>query len=168
MSNPRRQIRELALQALYQYELRGEVDAEQIALSVQDAPQPPELRQRALEIAKLAWATRDGADAMATELAPDWPTHRQPVVDRSILRLGYYEIASGLTPPAVAINEAIELAKTFGGERSPAFVNGVLDKMAQRLRESAAPKPPAAPPLPTSHDEQAWLDDAMKHNPKTI
>ncbi len=71
----------------------------------------------------------DEADHTVAELAPDWPTYRQPVVDRNILRLAYYEMIPGTTPPKVAINEAIELAKEFSTEKSPLFVNGVLDKI---------------------------------------
>src|SRR5687768_7494949 len=104
----RRETRELALQALYQYDVRGEADIESIERSIFDAPQSEANKRHALEFARAAWAMHEKADVLATELSPDWPTHRQPLVDRSILRLGYYEIASGLTPPAVVINEAVE------------------------------------------------------------
>jgi transcription antitermination protein NusB len=157
----RRQVRELALQALYQYDARGDIDAEHIERSVFDAPDPPEtIKRLAIELAKKAWATREQADALATEFSPDWPTHRQPMVDRGILRLAYYEIASGMTPAAVAINEAVEIAKTFGSERSPAFINGVLDKIAQRLKE-VAPTTGEIPLPPKLHDEDQWLKDAI-------
>jgi len=69
-------------------------------------------------------------------LSPDWPTHRQPVVDRNILRLAYFEIVSGAAPPKVAINEAVELAREFSTEKSPAFVNGVLDKIMKQTSKS--------------------------------
>ena len=67
------------------------------------------------------------------QLAPDWPTHRQPPLDRAILRLAHYEMTSGHAPIKVAINEAVELAKNYCAERSPPFINGVLDKMARCL-----------------------------------
>jgi N utilization substance protein B len=74
------------------------------------------------------------------KLAPDWPAHRQGAVDRCILRIAHYEMTSGRTPPKVAVNEAVELAKEFGSERSPAFVNGLLDKVLKRvLAEQGAP-----------------------------
>lgn len=155
----RHQIRELALQALYQYDIRGHQDAEQVELSVMDAPQPEAVRRQAIELARLAWACHAQADVMAAELAPAWPTHRQPTVDRCILRLGYYELASGMTPTAVAIDEAVELAKSFGSQRSPAFINGVLDQIAKRLQ--AAPVPAdKRPPLPASTVHDEWLKDA--------
>lgn len=155
----RHQIRELALQALYQYDLRGVQDVTQIELSVKDSPHPPAVQEQAIELAKLAWSSHKRADEIAAELAPAWPTHRQPVVDRSILRLCYYELASGMTPTAVAIDEAVELAKSFGSERSPAFINGVLDQVAKRLQASP-PTDTQKPPLPTSCQKDDWLKDA--------
>ena len=68
-------------------------------------------------------------DDIIEKAAPDWPIERISIVDRNILRIGLYELLfSDRTevPPKVAINEAIELAKTFGGENSGKFVNGVL------------------------------------------
>ena len=66
-------------------------------------------------------------DALITTYAPEWPLDQITVVDRNILRIGCYELKYVLTIPSkVAINEAIELAKTFGGESSGRFVNGVL------------------------------------------
>ena len=62
----------------------------------------------------------------------NWPISQLPVVDRTILRIAFYEIlTSGETPPKVAINEAVELAKRFGSESLPRFVNGVLGKFLQ-------------------------------------
>jgi len=163
----RREIRELALQALYQYDARGEADLSQIERSVLDAPGPEAVKRQALEVARGAWSTHADADALTSEFSPEWPTHRQPPVDRSILRLGYYEIAHGLAPAAVIINEAVELAKAYGSERSPAFINGVLDKIAKRLHETGggavagaggepeAQRPEGKPP------EDPWLRDAM-------
>ena len=84
---------------------------------------------------------RSEADAEVTTLAPDWPTNRQPVVDRSILRLAYYEIVSGRTPPKVVINEAVELAREFSTDRSPMFINGVLDKIYKSRRDDEAEAP---------------------------
>ena len=65
------------------------------------------------------------------------------MVDRNILRLAYFEMASGQTPPKVAINEAVELAREFSTQKSPAFVNGVLDKIMRetvKRRNAETPK----------------------------
>jgi N utilization substance protein B len=76
----------------------------------------------------MAWEFRDEADRALASLVTDWPTHRQPVVDRNVLRLAFYEMLHGGVPHAAAIDQAVELAREFGGERSPAFVNAVLDR----------------------------------------
>lgn len=157
----RHQIRQLAVQALYQFDARGDVDRAEILRAVQDAPTgDAKVKTSAIEMAEHAWACHDQADTMAASLAPDWPTHRQPPVDRSILRLAFYEIASGITPVPVAINEAVELAKEYGSERSPSFINGVLDKMAKQIRSA----PPATLPKPAPTAD-AWLEDAVKDSP---
>lgn len=143
-----RHIRELALQALYQYDARSEEDLEDITRSIDDAPAPADEKREAIALAAAVWAEHAEADAMVAKLAPDWPTHRQPPVDRCILRLAIYEITSKRTPATVAINEAVVLAKAYGSDRSPPFINGVLDRIAKQL---ATPDPPtvvepAAPP----------------------
>ena len=127
----RREVRQQAMQLLYQLDLRGQEPFEDVVSAAEPDADRPSAEVQAL--AKGAWNGRAQADELATELAEDWPTHRQPPVDRSIIRLAYHEMIGGL-PPAVAINEAVELAKVFGGEQSPSFINGVLDKVARRLR----------------------------------
>lgn len=77
-------------------------------------------------------------DTLIEKCAPDWPIEQIANVDRSILRLGIYELLFGQydqVPPKVAINEAIELAKTFGGESSSKFVNGVLGTIYREMGE---------------------------------
>lgn len=150
-----RDVRRLAMQVLYQADLRGEADWPVIGsglLTWEDGPDDLPHRQEALTLAQRAWEDHAQADALVAELAPEWPTHRQPPVDRAILRLAYHEIVTQRTPVKVAINEAVELAKAYGGKQSPAFINGVLDKMARKLQalnppgepDSAAPADPWA------------------------
>jgi N utilization substance protein B len=75
-------------------------------------------------------------DETLTEFAPDWPLETMTIVDRNILRLGLYELKYAKDIPAkVALNEAIELAKTFGGESSGKFVNGVLGAIYKDMVE---------------------------------
>lgn len=77
-------------------------------------------------------------DEIIEKAAPDWPIDKISIVDRNILRLGLYELLFGdraQVPPKVAINEAIELAKTFGGENSSKFVNGVLGAVYKEIGE---------------------------------
>jgi N utilization substance protein B len=77
-------------------------------------------------------------DKIITATAPEWPVDQLPLVDRNVLRLGLYELLFGdqkEVPPRVAINEAIELAKTYGGQNSGKFVNGVLGTVYRELGE---------------------------------
>jgi transcription antitermination factor NusB len=159
MSN-RRDIRTLALQTLYQLDARGEEALEAVRRSVDEAPGDKATHEQAVELALGAWQMREAADELATELAPTWPPSRQPAIDRAVIRLAYHEMAAGITPPKVAINEAVELAKQFSTEKSGPFVNGVLDKMMHRLAatpQTTATDDPSTPP--TTGD--AWLDDAL-------
>lgn len=77
-------------------------------------------------------------DKLIEKCAPEWPIDQVTVVDRNVLRLGIYELMFGNydeVPPKVAINEAIELAKTFGSDASPRFVNGVLGTIYREMGE---------------------------------
>jgi N utilization substance protein B len=86
-------------------------------------------------MATAAWEGRETADNWINKLAPQWPPRRQPGVDRSILRLAAWELTAGKTPPKIVIDEAIELAKSFSTEQSPAFVNGVLDALLKEYQQ---------------------------------
>ena len=91
-------------------------------------------------MARGAWKQRESIDQTVERLAPQWPPRRQPGVDRSIIRLAVWELTHADTPPKVVIDEAIELAKEYSTENSPAFVNGVLDavlKERDALKESS-------------------------------
>lgn len=96
---------------------------------------------------------RDAIDAVVQQYAPEWPIAQITIVDRNILRIGVYELKFAKDiPPKVAINEAIELAKSFGGESSGRFVNGVLGAVYKDMgglppaRERTAPPQPDANP----------------------
>jgi N utilization substance protein B len=90
---------------------------------------------------------RERLDKIIEEIAPDWPLLQMAIVDRNILRIAIYEIAiDGETPIKVAINEAVELAKLFGGDSSRRFVNGVLGTLASRQASwPATPNKTSAP-----------------------
>ena len=105
MSTPR-DIRRCAVQALYQFDA-GSADAHEIVkASLDDSPGDEETHTRGFDLARRAWETRQLADAAVAALTPEWPTHRQPALDRTILRLAYYEISSGKTPPKVAMSDS--------------------------------------------------------------
>ena len=83
-------------------------------------------------------------DTIIEKAAPEWPISQIAIVDRNILRLGLYELLYGdynAVPPKVAINEAIELAKSFGGESSGKFVNGVLGTVYREMGEPGIEHP---------------------------
>ncbi|MBU3924726.1 transcription antitermination factor NusB [Patescibacteria group bacterium] len=91
-----------------------------------------------IELAKGIKDRKEEIDKIIEVATPDWPINQITIVDRNVLRLGIYELYFGDTaqvPPKVAINEAIELAKTFGGESSGKFVNGVLGTIFRDIAE---------------------------------
>jgi N utilization substance protein B len=138
------QIRQLALQMLFLFDAHGAADREMALQAAQEA-EDPSSRERAVQMAASAWETRETIDAWMERLAPQWPPRRQPGVDRCILRLAVWELTHTDTPPKVVIDEAIELAKTFSTENSPAFVNGVLDAVLREqrsLKEGIEPRSP--------------------------
>jgi len=131
----RRKTRELALQLLFVWDAhRGDVDEQMLQQLTHEASDDPTIRQQAIEMARGAWQNRQVADQWVERLAPQWPPRRQPGVDRCILRLAIWELTHTNTPPKVVIDEAIELAKRFSTENSPAFVNGVLDAVLKELK----------------------------------
>ncbi|MBU1970575.1 transcription antitermination factor NusB, partial [Patescibacteria group bacterium] len=78
-------------------------------------------------------ASQTKIDELIRESAPEWPLERITKIDLAILRISVYELLNGLVGPSVAIDEAVELAKEFGGESSAKFVNGVLGTVAEKV-----------------------------------
>lgn len=145
------------MQLLYQMDVTGETDPQVLAESLDDDFDDANTQDQAVKLAVDSWGSHSDADALVTELAPKWPTNRQPPVDRALLRLAYHEMVSGYAPARVAINEAIELAKLYCAEQSPSFINGVLDKIFRHLEETN--RIPATQQAPASSDD--WLADAV-------
>jgi len=82
-------------------------------------------------------------DSVISKLAPEWPLEQVTIINRNVLRIGIYELKFGKrddVPPKVAINEAIELAKTFGGQSSGKFINGVLGSLYKELEKDGENK----------------------------
>ena len=88
--------------------------------------------QEASEISKIILNKQEQIDMQISTSAPQWPIDKLNRIDLAILRLATYEMMSTDTPPKVVIDEAVELAKEFGGESSPSFVNGVLGDVLKR------------------------------------
>lgn len=121
MSAP--EARELVLEALYEADARGM------------APDEEFLTARAKRIVSGIGQHRGEIDAAIARLAEGWRLERMPAVDRNILRLGVYELEYTDVPVGVAVSEAVDLAKKYSTEKSGAFVNGVLGKLAQEVVE---------------------------------
>ncbi len=79
----------------------------------------------------------EALNTFITKYAPEWPVDQLAIIDRNILRLAFFEIGAqdSDTPPKVVINEAVELAKVFGSDSSPRFVNGVLGSALDEIRK---------------------------------
>ena len=137
MKRERRRARTLALQALYEIDSVGHSPELVIARHIAENSALGEegvgfLRSLVLGTLDLAPAL----DKLIAECAPEWPVDQLAIIDRNILRLATWEFAlSGQTPLKVAINEAVELAKLFGSDSAPRFVNGVLGTLADREDE---------------------------------
>jgi len=137
----RRRSRQRALQILFQRDLRQQPIEEAISAfydslySTEDEPAPEVPYDSFME--QLVTGTAQNLpeiDRRIAECSANWRLERMPAVDRNILRLAVYEMMSGTTPPAVVIDEALELARRFSGDESVAFVNGVLDAIHRKCR----------------------------------
>ena len=143
MASNRHLGRIVALQTLYEYEFRTQ--AEDTSVTVREIlDRNLERYETEIQDKQFVYRLVDGViaeqetlDGKIQPIAPEWPITQIARVDRSILRLGLYELLhlSGIVPPKVAINEAVELAKAFGSDNSSKFVNGVLGTALRTLVE---------------------------------
>ena len=134
---PRRQAREAALQALYFWEVgRTAPDDAVDAVFAEHLPEASDaVRAFAETLMRGAVATHQEIDALIEKQSSHWRLERLAVIDKSIIRLAVWELQhQPETPPAVIVNEALELARTFSGEESVKFVNGVLDGIRRSLQ----------------------------------
>jgi len=145
MASNRHLGRIVALQTLYEYEFR--VDSEDKSVDIQEIlKRNLDRYETAIDDTKFVETLVSGViehqksiDDQLRPIAPDWPIEQIARVDRSILRIGVYELLhqSDIVPPKVVINEAVELAKAFGSDNSSKFVNGVLGTAYRTLIEGA-------------------------------
>jgi N utilization substance protein B len=123
----RHYARVVALQALYEGDFRDNKDFEKtLDRHLDNIDDDGENCDFARELLVKTAREIDSIDKKIEEVAPDWPISQVAIIDRNILRVSICEILYFKTPPKVVINEAIEMAKTFGSETSSKFVNGVL------------------------------------------
>jgi N utilization substance protein B len=129
------------MQALFELDQTDHPLEVVLADRLQDAglaePLPPPYERFARRLVGGAWHHRDELDARIAAAAPQWPLPQLPAVEKAILRLAIFELCfDNETPPRAAINEAVDLAKVYGGESSGRFVNGVLGTIASQVDRS--------------------------------
>ena len=144
---PRTRARSVALQALYEIDLTNHPPGDVLKERVAEMHLDDRLANFAHQIVFSVLPIIELLDRFIAQHAPEWPIDQIAVIDRNILRIALWELAvHDGTPTKVAINEAIELAKKYGSDSAPRFVNGVLGSLAARkneIRQSLqAHKPP--------------------------
>ena len=141
MASNRHLGRVIVLQSLYEYELRTlahdpEVDLDTIvAKNIEPYEKTLGDTEFVYNLAHKVAENFETLDAALAPMAPEWPIESIAAIDRNVLRMGLYELSEcgDTIPPKVAINEAVELAKSFGSENSSKFVNGVLGTAYKQL-----------------------------------
>jgi N utilization substance protein B len=132
---PRRKSREAACQLLYQMDLLNDWDERRIApfWTLLDAAPERDVRKYAESIVLGVLGMRAEIDALVQKIATNWSLDRMALIDRNILRAAAWELrGEPKLPPGVVIDEWLEIAKRYGGDQSPAFINGILDQLAKQ------------------------------------
>lgn len=123
----RRKARAVALQALFEVDSVNHPPDQVLARRLEEETLTPEGQAFARDLVVGVLERLADLDRLISRFAPEWPVDQLAIVDRNVLRLAFFELMNlGDVPVKVAINEAVELAKTFGSESAPRFVNGVL------------------------------------------
>jgi N utilization substance protein B len=141
----RSRAREVALQLLFQRDHNSHVERQAIEAFALDRLRDPALQQFCLALYDGVIADQGAIDERITAAAENWRLARMAVVDRNILRLGAHELLSG-GAAGVVLDEAIEMARRYGSSDSPAFINGVLDRLRQDASASGVPATEQHPP----------------------
>ncbi len=129
----RRLARRIALEALYEIDLAEHPAGEVLQRRLEDQTIDALGAEFASKLVSGALEYQNQMDKLISRYAPDWPLDQMAVIDRNILRMAIFEfLVDGETPIKVAINEAVELAKTYGSDSAPRFVNGVLGTLADQ------------------------------------
>lgn len=138
----RRAARELALQALYQVDVLGEAGPDSLALFWRHFEQEDEVQAFARELVEGVREHRERIDAVIASSAEHWRLPRLSKVDLNLLRLATFEmLGRPEIPLSVILDEAVEIARRFGSDQSPSFVNGVLDHVARELGRKRPAEP---------------------------
>ena len=134
----RRKARAVALQALYELDCSAHEPETVLAQREEESKLPEGQHEFAQALVFGVLKERARLDRWIARFAPEWPVDQIAIVERNILRIALWEFAlGGSTPVRVAINEAVELAKLYGSDSAPRFINGVLGSLADHTEEMA-------------------------------
>jgi transcription antitermination protein NusB len=141
----RRRARRIALETLYEVDIAEHLPGEILARHFAEQPVESTGAEFASKLVQGVIKFRDAMDKLIARYAPEWPLDQMAVIDRNVLRIAIFEfLVDSETPVKVAINEAVELAKIYGSDSAPRFINGVLGTLADqipRLREELSIPP---------------------------
>ena len=135
VTDRQRKGRAIALQTLFEVDCTGHDPRETFKRLSEGSSLPDETVAFFQEVVSKVVENESSIDDMIRKFARAWPIEQIAIVDRNILRMGIYEILFGTVPAKVAINEAVELAKAFGNNSSPKFVNGVLGSVYNEITQ---------------------------------
>jgi len=137
MKPQRHRARQIALQILYEVDIASHPVGTALTNRLQtlDPPLPSSLKHFVQQICEGVTHMRERLDQVIGRFAPEWPVEQIAAIDRNILRMALWEMNFLDTPTKVVINEAVELAKEFGSDTSPRFVNGVLGAATRNKKE---------------------------------
>ena len=131
----RRTARELALKFLYQAEYNSESPDSELVAFCERANVSQEVQNFTQALIKKFLLHEKEVDELLKKISAHWAPDRMAVIDKNIIRLGICELLfDSTTPPKVVINESVEIAKKFGTEESPDFINGILDKILKNSK----------------------------------
>ncbi len=132
----RTRARSIALQVLYEMDIANHPPADILNQRLEETPLTDELADFSRQIIFGVLPLAQELDQIIAKYAPEWPLDQIAAIDRNILRVACWEFAvQGETPVKVAINEAVELAKMYGSDSAPRFVNGVLGSLVEHQHE---------------------------------
>jgi N utilization substance protein B len=134
---PRTRARSIALQVLYEMDIAtNHLAGDALKMRLEEMPLADDLAEFARQIIFGVLPLIPDLDQLIARYAPEWPLDQIAAIDRNILRIAFWEFAvSRATPVKVAINEAVELAKLYGSDSAPRFVNGVLGTLVEHEQE---------------------------------
>jgi transcription antitermination protein NusB len=136
MIKGRHQARRVALQALYELDMTNHAVAYALGCRLKATPLSQVGVRFAFHLVEGVWENLQQIDNLLSDLAPEWPVDQIAAVDRNALRIAIFEMLfDPETPAKVVINEAVELAKVFGSDSAPRFVNGVLGSLVHTRKE---------------------------------